>query len=125
MTFQEFFARWWFSFSNVGTRYFLMAGIVFTLFYIIFKNPMMGRKIQPKFPQMSDYGRDIFYSLLSMVIFGVVSVITFGILKPYINVYYDINDYPMPYYYFTFIWMFLPRCLFLLDASVYAHPKSI
>jgi Delta7-sterol 5-desaturase len=114
MTFQEFFSRWWFSFSNVGTRYFLMAGIAFVLFYIIFKNPMMVRRIQPKFPQMSDYGRDIFYSLVSMVVFGVVSVVTFGILKPYINVYYDINDYSTPYYYFTFIWMF-----FLHDAYFY------
>jgi Delta7-sterol 5-desaturase len=84
MTSQEFFTRWWFSFSNVGARYFLMAGTVFLLFYILFKSPMMGRKIQPKFPKMTDYGRDIFYSLISMVVFGVVSVITFGILKPFI-----------------------------------------
>lgn len=114
MTIQEFTAKWLLNYQGVGTRYFLMAGIVFLLFYVLFKNPMMARKIQPKFPKISDYGRDIFFSMLSMGIFTCVSVWTFNIAKPYTNIYDNISDHSMAYYYFTMVWMF-----FLHDAYFY------
>jgi len=124
MDFNEFLTRWQIAYLKIGTRYFLMAGIVFVLFYIIFKKMMLLRRIQSKFPKTKDYGRDIFYSAISVGIFAAVSVSTFTFLKPYTNIYDDINKYGMPYYYFTFIWMF-----FLHDAYFYwshrlmHHPK--
>jgi Delta7-sterol 5-desaturase len=114
MTLEQFFAKWLIDYSFVGTRYFLMAGIIFFLFYIVFKNPMMGRKIQPKFPKISDYRREILYSIMSMAIFSCVGVWTIFVLKPYTNIYYNIHDYSKMYYLFTFIWMF-----FLHDAYFY------
>lgn len=124
MNLQEFLARWQFAFSHIGTRYFLMAAVVFVLFYIVFKNSMMVRRVQPKFPHFSDYGRDIFYSVMSIGIFAGISVWTFFILKPYTNVYYKISDYGMPYYYFTFIWMFfLHDTYFYWTHRMMHHPK--
>jgi Delta7-sterol 5-desaturase len=116
--------RWQFVYANIGTRYFFMAGIAFLLFYVIFKKQMAGRKVQAKFPTLTDYGRDLFYSAISVAIFSVVSVLTFSILAPYSNLYQNISDYGTPYYAFTFVWMF-----FLHDAYFYwthrlmHHPK--
>jgi Delta7-sterol 5-desaturase len=103
---EELLHRWQFVYANIATRYFLMAGIAFLLFYVIFKKQMVGRKIQVKFPSLTDYGRDIFYSAISVAIFSVVSVLTFFVIQPYTNLYKNISDYGMPYYALTFVWMF-------------------
>lgn len=120
----NFFHQWQFAFSNVGTRYFIMAGVAFLLFYVIFKKQMAYRRIQEKFPAMTDYGRDIMYSAISMAIFSAVSVWTLFTISAYTNLYNNINAYGTPYYLFTFVWMF-----FLHDAYFYwmhrvmHHPK--
>jgi Delta7-sterol 5-desaturase len=114
MSFQEFCYKWVEIYSKIGTRYFLMAGSAFFIFYVLFKKPMLFRKIQPKFPQITDYGRDIAFSMLSMGIFICVNITTFFIIRPYTNIYENISDYSQMYYYFTFIWMF-----FLHDAYFY------
>jgi lathosterol oxidase len=114
MSLHEFLTRWQIAYLKIGSRYFLMAGIVFVLFYIIFKKMMLLRKVQSKFPKSKDYGRDMFYSAISVAIFACISVCTFTFLKPYTNMYDDIDKYGMPYYFFTFIWMF-----FLHDAYFY------
>jgi Delta7-sterol 5-desaturase len=120
----SFFEMWQNAYINIGSRYFLMAGIVFFLFYIVFKNTFTARKVQSKFPQLSDYGRDIFYSIISIAIFAAIAIWTFFIIKPYTNMYDKISDYGFLYYSFTFVWMF-----FLHDAYFYwshrlmHHPK--
>lgn len=120
----EFLDRWQRTYIHIGTRYFLMAGIVFVLFYILFRKIMLQRKVQQAFPKIRDYRRDIFYSALSIGIFTCISIVTFTFLRPYTNIYNDLEEYGMPYYYFTFIWMF-----FLHDAYFYwshrlmHHPK--
>ena len=114
---EQLFHRWQFVYFQTGIRYFLMAGIAFLLFYVIFKKQMAGRKVQVKFPTLTDYGRDIMYSAISVAIFSAVSVLTLFVLRPYTNMYSNISDYGTPYYAFTFVWMF-----FLHDAYFYwAH----
>jgi sterol desaturase/sphingolipid hydroxylase (fatty acid hydroxylase superfamily) len=75
---------------------------------------MLHRKIQAAFPKLQDYRRDVFYSAVSMCIFATIGVFTFKILRPYTNLYRDVNEYSRMYYYFTFIWMF-----FLHDTYFY------
>jgi Delta7-sterol 5-desaturase len=111
---EEFMSKWQFAYTNIGMRYFLMAGTMFLLFYVVFKQKMAWRKVQAKFPKLSDYGRDIFYSAISIAIFSAISVWTFFVIHPYTNLYNNINDYGVTYYAFTFIWMF-----FLHDAYFY------
>jgi lathosterol oxidase len=124
MTVYEFFTRWESAYIKIGSRYFIMAAVAFFLFYVVFKNKMLARKIQAKFPKMKDYGRDIFYSIISIGIFAGITVFTFTVLKPYSNLYDDINQYGIVYYCFTYVWMF-----FLHDAYFYwshrlmHHPK--
>ncbi len=116
--------RWMEEFYHTGSRYFIAAGVIFFLVYIVFRKAMLPRKIQQPFPKFKDYRRDVFYSALSMCIFAGVAVITFTVLGPYTHIYNDIHEHSMWYFAFTFIWMF-----FLHDAYFYwthrlmHHPK--
>jgi Delta7-sterol 5-desaturase len=119
-----FIEKWLFTYSKIGTRYFLLASIMFVLFYIVFKTPMMGRKIQQKFPQHSDYYRDVFNSLISVGIFAAMSVFTFSIIGSYTNLYTEFTDYSKGYYAFTFVWMFfLHDFYFYWSHRLMHHPK--
>ena len=85
---------------------------------------MLSRKVQSKFPTISDYSRDIFYSALSIAIFSLVSVLTFTVVAPYTNLYKNISDYGYVYYAFTFVWMFfLHDAYFYWTHRVMHHPK--
>jgi sterol desaturase/sphingolipid hydroxylase (fatty acid hydroxylase superfamily) len=101
-----------------------MAGLVFLIFYVLFKQPFAKRKIQTKFPKITDYQRDILYSIVSIGIFTMTSLFSMRILAPYTNLYDNINAHSKLYYGFTFVWMF-----FLHDAYFYwmhrliHHPK--
>ncbi len=121
---ETFFEKWLFTYSKIGSRYFVLAAAVFVLFYIIFKNPMLHRRVQQKFPHRSDYFRDIFNSMISMGIFAAVSVTTFWILGPYNNTYTNFSDHSTAYYAFTFVWMFfLHDFYFYVTHRLMHHPK--
>ena len=124
MDVNKFITRWQLVYAQVGMRYLIMATVAFVLFYIVFKKPMLKRKIQAKFPKRKDYSRDFLYSVVSVAIFSVVAVFTFFIIKPYTNMYSNVNDYPLWYFGLSMVWMF-----FLHDAYFYwshrfmHHPK--
>lgn len=48
---------------RVVSRYFFFVTLAFVLFYVVLKKPMWFRKIQKRLPHISDYGRDLSYSL--------------------------------------------------------------
>ena len=98
---------WWIEVVGTVTDYFMFAGGLFFLFYVILKNPLWFRKIQKKVPKMTDYGRDIMYSMISVGIFGTVAVIVFYFNGDHTNQYQDINEYSITYYAFTWVYMFL------------------
>ncbi len=95
-------------------NYFKFASIAFVLFYIFLKKPLWFRKVQQKMPKLTDYGRDIFYSLISVSIFATVALATFYFLKDYTQTYPNIADYGWGYYLFT--WAFM---LFIHDTYFY------
>lgn len=120
----NFIEKWLFAYYQIGKRYFFLAAVMFILFYIIFKSPMMGRKIQEKFPKHSDYYRDVFNSIVSIGIFSAISVWTFWIIRPYTNLYRNFSDYGTVYYAFTFVWMFfLHDFYFYVSHRLMHHPK--
>lgn len=104
---------WFRTISNISLRYFILAGVAFLIFYILFKKQFQKIKIQSKFPKNENYYRDIKYSILSMFIFSTVAYLSFVYLKGYNSIIYSEVD---NYYYlaFNFIWMF-----FLHDAYFY------
>ena len=104
----ESFIEYWLQQSwTTVSRYFAFAGSLFILFYIILKQPMWFRKIQKRMPAVSDYGRDIIYSLISVSIFATVGLITYRLLDDYTHTYDSIATYGWYYYAFTWVWMFL------------------
>ena len=110
----EFLEFWMRDAFNIVSRYFIFAGSAFVLFYYILKKPMWFRKVQKKLPKLTDYSRDIIYSLISVTIFATVGMLTLFWWKSYTNVYDHISNFGIAYYAFTFVWMF-----FLHDAYFY------
>lgn len=110
-TFLEFWIR---EASHIVKDYFIFAASAFILFYVLFKRPMWFRKVQQKLPAVTDYGRDIMYSLMSVTIFATVGLSTFYFLGDYTHTYRHIADYGYVYYAFTWVWMF-----FLHDTYFY------
>lgn len=100
--------------ANIVSRYFFFAGSAFILFYLILKKPLWFRKIQKKLPKLTDYGRDIMYSLITVSIFATVALFVFKFGRSYTNLYYDFNDYGTAYYIFSWAWM-----LFIHDTYFY------
>lgn len=96
-------------------RYVLLAGTAFFVFYIILKNKTTRIKIQSKFPKLSDYQREIFYSVLTFMIFSLVGVAIYHpIVLPYTQIYFKVSDYGWPYLIFSFFLM-----VFLHDTYFY------
>ena len=98
----------------IVSDYLLYASATFFIFYIVLKKPMWFRKVQKKMPALSDYGRDIFYSLISVSIFASVAVIVFFFLNSYTHTYDQISEYGWTYYIFSWVWM-----LFIHDTYFY------
>ena len=103
MTYLEF---WWREATGSLYDYFFHAGIIFFLFYVVLRKPLWFRKVQKKMPKLTDYGRDIFYSIISVTIFATVALITFYYLRDFTNRYDEIEEYGWVYYIFTWVWMF-------------------
>ena len=111
---QSMFDFWLRESASIVSDYFIFAGSLFFVFYILLKKPLWFRKVQKRLPALSDYGRDIFYSLISVTIFATMGLLVFYFLKPYTNTYNNISDYGWGYYIFTWVWMF-----FLHDTYFY------
>ena len=99
-------------------RYFVIGGIAFVLFYLLFKKRSLFVKIQDRWPSKSDYLREIFYSILTFVIFAATPlVLNNPNIKPYTTIYTDIHQHSMLYF-----WMVFPIMLVVHDAYFYwAH----
>ena len=90
--------------EKIGSRYFLSAAIAFLLFYVLFKNRIGYKKIQPRFPKQQDYTREIGYSLCTIAIFGLVPVLL--VKNPYVlphTLYYrNVGDHGWLYFFAVF-----------------------
>jgi Delta7-sterol 5-desaturase len=75
-------------------KYFLIAGPAFFIFYIFLKKKIRYKKIQYRFPKVKDYGREIFFSVLSVIIFSfppLLMLYSDGI-RPHTTFYNDISQ---------------------------------
>ena len=106
-------------------RYFLIAGIAFLIFYVFRQNKVSFAKIQPKFPKISDYQREIGYSLLTFIIFGLVAAVIFSpVIRPHTFIYTKISDHGWGYLIFSFFLMLLVHdTYFYWTHRLMHHPK--
>lgn len=78
---------------GVGFRYFFLAGLAWILCYKVFRSRWFHRKIIARFPQTGDVRREIGYSLLTLLIFGVVGAGTIAASRAgYTQLYWKISD---------------------------------
>lgn len=111
---------------NVGDRYFLLAGIVFLLYYGLLRRTLANKKIQKRFPRSKDYLREIGYSILSILIFAFVPV--FFIKNEAVRIhtlyYTDPAQYGWFYFGFAFLLMlFLHDTYFYWTHRLMHHPR--
>ncbi|HKB45671.1 MAG TPA: sterol desaturase family protein [Chitinophagaceae bacterium] len=107
-------------------KYFLIAGPVFLTFYILLRKKISFKKIQQRFPKMKDYGREIFFSTLSIIIFSFPPLIMLysDSIRPHTTFYKNISEYGWLYVILAF-----PVMLLMHDAYFYwihrlmHHPK--
>ncbi|MCF8276458.1 MAG: sterol desaturase family protein [Flavobacteriales bacterium] len=120
---EAYFFIWLKVFVIVTLRYLFFASLVFFPCYFWFKNSIAWRRIQAKFPVRKDYQREIGYSLLTFVFFGLSGLLVF-VIKDHTQLYANISDYP--------IWWFvlsIPVALVIHDTYFYwthrlmHHPK--
>lgn len=95
--------------QRIGTRYFLVAGLAFLLYYALLKKRIGYRKIQPKTPRMKDYFREIGYSVVTMAIFAAVPLVILGVpgIRVHTFFYKDISWYGWWYFFGAFPLMFI------------------
>ena len=92
-------------FDYLFINYFLVAGLAFLLFYVIFKKRLFFIKIQKKSASYQTFFKEIFNSLTTIVIFTLVFHETIYNQVLNVNIYEDIDKYGYAYFAFTFIWM--------------------
>lgn len=97
-------------------NYFIIAGIAFLIFYIVRRSKIESKKIQSKFPKKSDYSREIFFSIISIIIFSFPPlVILFSdTFRPMTFYYKDMAQHGWLYFFSAFILM-----IFIHDTYFY------
>jgi sterol desaturase/sphingolipid hydroxylase (fatty acid hydroxylase superfamily) len=93
--------------------------------YWLFRNRWFHRKIVARFPASSEVWREVRYSVLSMVIFGIAGGATaFASKHGYTQLYWRVSDYGWPWF-----WASIVCTILLHDAYFYwthrlmHHPK--
>ncbi|MDB4655261.1 sterol desaturase family protein [Flavobacteriales bacterium] len=96
-------------------RYALFAGIPYILFYVLFQSKTFRMKIQQKVPKTKDIKREVLYSLSSIVVFSIISMVTLHMIKTGRSaMYMDVSDYGQLYF-----WLSIPLLIVLHDAYFY------
>ena len=103
-------------FTLIGSRYFILAGIFFYVFYVLLKKTNSHTKIQTTIPDKGDYLREISFSISSLIIFAMIPTIFIG--NPEISshtlLYKNIEERGWIYFILVF-----PIMIFLHDTYFY------
>ena len=121
------FDKYLFFLERVASRYYLIAGSVFLLFYIILKNNIIKQKIQSLFPKNADYLREIFYSTITIFIFSLIPLFFIAniAVRPYTTLYENISDHGWLYYFLAFPVMFIMHDTYFYWTHRIMHHKSL
>ena len=77
-------------------RYFVIAGIFFVVFYLLFPKSLLRNKIQSRLAGKADFLREILHSSISSVMLAITAIIALSdFLRPYTFIYTDLHAYPL------------------------------
>jgi lathosterol oxidase len=80
--------------SGIAIRYTLFAGTAWLFGYVLFRKRWFHRKIVPGFPSGRSIRRELWYSLRTVVIFGLVGALTiFAVRQGWTQMYRHFNDH--------------------------------
>lgn len=92
--------------SNI--RYFFFAGVVFLYCYVFFKEKMINRKIQAKFPKHGAIYYEIFYSLVtSLLLATTVAVLTAPAIRTHTYLYLKPDEFGWTYFFASILGVIL------------------
>lgn len=111
----EGFGFWSHYIVSLSARYFIIAGIAFSLYYFVIRRWVTHKKIQARYPRLKDYAREITYSLITILIFATIATTLFhSSITKYTLVYTQFSDYPLYYTPLSFVIL-----IFFHDAYFY------
>lgn len=102
-----------------AVKYFFISLPFFLVYYVFFKKKLFYKKIQKKFPTIKDYGRELGFSILSVIIFSVPPLLMLysDAIKPHTTFYMHAGDHGLLYFVLAF-----PLMLLIHDTYFYwAH----
>ena len=98
-----------------GTKYLLFAGVGWLLGYVLFRRYWARRKIVAEFPKRADILREIRYSFLTVVIYGLVGTATFwAVRRGWTQLYWQLDAHST-----TWFCASIGITIFLHDAYFY------
>jgi Delta7-sterol 5-desaturase len=106
-------------------RYFIFAGLAYSIFYVWKRQAWFHRKIQQKYPDWKQHRRDIGYSICSGLIFGFLAVgILVAKMHGYTQLYTNMADYGVGYLVASiFILIFIHDTYFYWTHRLMHHPR--
>lgn len=112
--------------KTVSSRYFIIAGAAFLFLYIVLRKWIRHKKIQPRFPKVSDYTREIIFSIITMSLFALVPffLIKNPAIAPHTTFYRNIDQHGWFYFFAAFPLMFIIHDAYFYWAHrLMHHPK--
>src|SRR2546428_477013 len=101
--------------SFYGMRYPLLAGIAFLAWYGKRAVQPRNRKLQDATPRAGQIRREIAYSVMAVLIFGVINGVIFGYgIAPHTQLYWNAAQYGWVYF-----WLSIPLMIVVHDAYFY------
>ena len=103
------------SFIDLGIRYAFLAGLLWLLCYVVFKRRWFHRKIIARFPSSPEVRREISYSLLALLIFGLSGAVTVEFARHgWTQLYWRIDAHG-----WTWFWLSIGATILLHDTWFY------
>lgn len=122
---------WWeqyvFYVEKIGSRYFMVAGIFFLLFYVLRIRKSRFKKIQTLTPKQSDYVREVGYSMITIAIFGLVVLVMLQVplIRQYTTFYTKIEQHGWWYFFLAFPLLFLIHDTYFYWTHRLMHHKRL
>ena len=99
----------------LAARYVLLAGVAWLLCYVFFRRAWFHRKIIARYPRAGQIGREVGYSVLSMVIFSLVGAVTMAMAKMgWTRLYWKVDQRGVAWF-----WLSIGLAIFLHDTYFY------
>ncbi|MBA2249495.1 MAG: sterol desaturase family protein [Chitinophagaceae bacterium] len=119
--------NYFFYFEKIGSRYFIVAGLAFILFYFLIKNSLGYKKIQNRFPAKADYIREILYSVVTISIFALVPlfILQYPPVAAHTFYYTKISEHGWIWFFAAFPIMFIIHDAYFYFTHRLMHHKTL